>query len=173
MISMPDNLPDDPELLKQMLLETFELLGRQQEIDQAHQSQSVDLEEQIKFLCDRLFGREFEQTADPQTPQLALFNEPESVELTVPEDDEEVVAPSPRRGKRKPLSADLPRIEIVHELPEHDSGHSGAINTARVSLMNSSFLSMVSSAPSAEPQASIQLDSSMTASMANWFSSVR
>lgn len=120
MISMPDHLPDDPELLKQMLLEAFELLGRQQEIDQAHQSQIVDLKEQIKLLRDRLFGRKSEQTADPQTPQLALFNEPESVELTAPEDDEEVVAPSPRRGKRKPLSADLPRIEIVHELPEHE-----------------------------------------------------
>ncbi|WP_172638667.1 IS66 family transposase zinc-finger binding domain-containing protein, partial [Pseudomonas syringae] len=23
-----------------------------------------------------------------------------------------------RRGKRKPLSADLPRIEVIHELPE-------------------------------------------------------
>jgi|GEM_PF-1585070 len=117
---MPDNLPDDPELLKQMLLEAFELLGRQQEIDQAHQSQIVDLKEQIKLLRDRLFGRKSGQAADPQTPQLALFNEPESVELTAPEDDEEVVALCPRRGKRKPLSADLPRIEVTHELPEHE-----------------------------------------------------
>lgn len=34
--------------------------------------------------------------------------------------DEEVVAPTKRRGKRKPLPADLPRIEIIHELPEHE-----------------------------------------------------
>lgn len=34
--------------------------------------------------------------------------------------DEEVVAPTSRRGKRKPLSADLPRIEVIHELPEHE-----------------------------------------------------
>ncbi|EPN55336.1 ISPpu15, transposase, partial [Pseudomonas syringae pv. actinidiae ICMP 19079] len=33
---------------------------------------------------------------------------------------EEVVAPVKRRGKRKPLSADLPRIEVIHELPEHE-----------------------------------------------------
>jgi transposase len=25
-----------------------------------------------------------------------------------------------RRGKRKPLPADLPRIEVIHELPEHE-----------------------------------------------------
>lgn len=34
--------------------------------------------------------------------------------------DEEVVAPAPRRGKRKPLSTDLPRIEVIHKLPEHE-----------------------------------------------------
>ena len=33
--------------------------------------------------------------------------------------DEEVVAPGPRYGKRRPLSADLPCIEVIHELPEH------------------------------------------------------
>ncbi|WP_177331199.1 hypothetical protein [Pseudomonas sp. NBRC 111119] len=31
--------------------------------------------------------------------------------------DEEGVAPAKRRGQRKPLSADLPRIEVIHELP--------------------------------------------------------
>ncbi|WP_339421418.1 IS66 family transposase zinc-finger binding domain-containing protein, partial [Pseudomonas sp. RL_105y_Pfl1_103] len=62
-----------------------------------------------------------EQTVDPQTPQLALFNEPESLAVPVSdESDEEVVAPTQRRGKRKPLSADLPRIEVIHELPEHE-----------------------------------------------------
>jgi hypothetical protein len=32
----------------------------------------------------------------------------------------EVVAATKRRGKRKPLPADLPRIEVVHELPDHE-----------------------------------------------------
>jgi transposase len=50
-----------------------------------------------------------------------LFNEPESVSIPLAGDtDEEVVAPTPRRGKRKPLSAELPRIEVIHELPEHE-----------------------------------------------------
>ncbi len=26
----------------------------------------------------------------------------------------------PCRGKRKPLSAELPRVEVIHELPEHE-----------------------------------------------------
>lgn len=31
---------------------------------------------------------------------------------------EEVVAPRRRRGKRKRLSAELPRLDVIHELPE-------------------------------------------------------
>ena len=34
--------------------------------------------------------------------------------------EEEVVAPTKRRGKRKPLPADLPRVEVMHELPDHE-----------------------------------------------------
>ena len=61
------------------------------------------------------------QTADPATPQLALFNEAESVIEPIDEAAEEgAVAPPQRRGKRKPLPADLPRIEIIHELPERE-----------------------------------------------------
>lgn len=51
-----------------------------------------------------------------------MFNEPESEPLlaVVEDADEEVVAPVKRRGKRKPLSADLPRVEVIHDLPEHE-----------------------------------------------------
>lgn len=71
-----------------------------------------------------MFGRKSEQTVDPETRQLVLFNEADSVAVPIvdkaDEETEEVVAPVKRRGKRKPLSADLPRIEVVHELPEHE-----------------------------------------------------
>lgn len=113
MISMPEDLPDDPVLLKQMLAQL--LLERT-----VDKGQIVDLKEQIKLLRDRLFSRKSEQTVEPNTPQLALFNEAESVWIPQLDEDEEVVTPSPRRGKRKPLSADLPRIEVIHELPEHE-----------------------------------------------------
>ena len=107
MISMPDTLPDDPAVLKQLIAQM--------------QSKVVHLEEQNALLRQRLFGRKSEQTTDPATPQLALFNEAESVAEPVAEDvDEEAVAPTKRRGKRKPLPADLPRIEVIHELPEHE-----------------------------------------------------
>lgn len=101
---MPEDLPDDPQLLKQMLAKM--------------QSRVAFLEEENALLRQRLFGRKSEQAVDPATPQLALFNEAESVAEPIGENvEEEVVAPNKRRGKRKPLPADLPRIEFIHELP--------------------------------------------------------
>lgn len=106
---MPENLPEDLQLLKQMLAKM--------------QSRVGFLEEENALLRQRLFGRKSEQTADAATPQLALFNEAESIVESVAEEAnevEEVVTPTKQRGKRKPLPAELPRIEVIHELPEHE-----------------------------------------------------
>ena len=111
---MPKDLPDDPVLLKQLL----EQMLSERESDKG---KIVHLEEENALLRQRLFGRKSEQTADPTTPQMALFNEAENVAESVDETvEEEVVAPTKRRGKRKPLPADLPRIEVIHELPDHE-----------------------------------------------------
>lgn len=71
MPSMPD------KLLKQMLLDTYEARARDQEVKEAYETHIVDLKKQIKLLRDRIFGRKSEQTVEPNTPQLALFNEPD------------------------------------------------------------------------------------------------
>ena len=117
MISMPETLPDDPILLKQLLLAAS---ARMSEKD----GQIEFLREQNALLLQRLFGRKSEQGTDPDSPQLAMFNEAESLAEAAPEvatdEAEEVVAPTPRRGKRRPLPAELPRIEVLHELPEHE-----------------------------------------------------
>ena len=65
MNSMPDDLPDDPVLLKQMLLEAYAARSREQEVKEAYATHIVDLKEQIKLLRDRLFGRKSEQAIDP------------------------------------------------------------------------------------------------------------
>lgn len=68
-----------------------------------------------------LFDRKSVQTVDPATPQLALFNETEGVvEVVAEATDEEVVAPTKCRGKYHPRLNDLPRIEVIHELSEHE-----------------------------------------------------
>ncbi|BAW21908.1 transposase IS66 [Pseudomonas putida] len=111
MKSAPESLPDDPILLKQMLL--------------AAHGKVAQLQEQNALLLQRLFGRKSEQTSDPDSPQLPLLNEAETLlevapEAAAEEVEEEIVAPTKRRGKRKPLPAELPRVEVVHELPEHE-----------------------------------------------------
>ncbi|PHN54025.1 hypothetical protein AO268_28410 [Pseudomonas sp. ICMP 8385] len=65
MKSGADTLPDDPVLLKQMLLSA--------------QGKLAQLQEQNALLLQRLFGRKSEQTADPDSPQLPLLNEAEAL----------------------------------------------------------------------------------------------
>lgn len=69
MISLPDDLPDDPVLLKQLLLDAQTRQAKTDEVLEAHETLIVDLKEQIKFLRDLLLGRKSEQTAEPNTPQ--------------------------------------------------------------------------------------------------------
>src|SRR5690606_31775492 len=105
-------------LLKQMLLQA---LGD----GQSDQQTIRVLQEQVTLLRQRLFGRKSEQSAETHSPQLAMFNEAENLAAETPaEEDEETVTPAPakKRGKRKPLPAELPRIDVIHELPEHELG---------------------------------------------------
>lgn len=82
------------------------------------QSKVGHFEEQNALLRQRLFDRKPEQTAESATPQLALFNEAESIVEPVAEGaDEKVVAPTRLSGKRQPLLADLPRLDVIHALP--------------------------------------------------------
>ncbi|MGH8436585.1 MAG: IS66 family transposase [Pseudomonas sp.] len=93
---------------------------------QAQQHKITQLEEHVALLRQRLFGRKSEQTSDSDSPQLAMFNEAESLAEPAPEaaaDEAEEAGGAPtakRRGKRKPLPAELPRVEVIHELPEHE-----------------------------------------------------
>lgn len=115
MISPSESLPNDPNMLKQMLLEA--LAGRQSDRNTIQL-----LQEENTLLRQRLFGRKSEQIADPNSPQLGMFNEAETLAEIPVDADEETVAPTSvkKRGKRKPLPATLPRIEVVHELPEQE-----------------------------------------------------
>src|SRR5690606_28303010 len=103
----------DPVLLKQLLL--------------LAQGKPAQLQEQVALLRHKLVSPNSERSPeDADSPQLAMFNEPQELVEQPPAVDaseaeaEDVVAPVKRRGKRKPLPANLPRVEIVHELPDHE-----------------------------------------------------
>ncbi|MDN5507441.1 MAG: IS66 family transposase, partial [Comamonas sp.] len=119
MIAVPESLPDDPILLKHLLLLASEQAA-------AKDARIEQLQEQVALLRHKLFSPKSERSPeDADSPQLAMFNEAEElIEALAAEpaeaEAEEVVAPVKRRGKRKPLPANLPRVEVIHEMPEHE-----------------------------------------------------
>ncbi|RRV78492.1 IS66 family transposase, partial [Stutzerimonas stutzeri] len=119
MIAVPESPPDDPILLKQLLL-----LANEQAA--AKDARIAQLQEQVALLRRKLFSPKSERSpGDDDSPQLAMFNEAEELveaapEAAAEETEEETVAPAKRRGRRKSLPANLPRVEIIHELPEHE-----------------------------------------------------
>src|SRR3990167_6145041 len=125
MISVPETLPDDPILLKQLLLSLHEQMSSKDKEITAKDGQIERLREQNALLIQRLFGRKSEQSSDPDSPQLEIFNEAENLAEATPEApldtvEEDAGAPTKRRGKRTPLPAELPRLVVTHELPEHE-----------------------------------------------------
>jgi transposase len=92
----------------------------------AVQEQLLALYEEIRLQRHRMFGRRTETSA----AQLGLFNEAEVLAQGTTAADDQVVLPpasekpTPKaqgqqaRGKRKPLPAELPRVDVLHELPE-------------------------------------------------------
>ena len=78
------------------------------------------LQEQIKSLQNRLFGRISEKTPKDDG-QMSLFDMPEP-DLPILEEPETVTITEHTRKKRgrKPLPADLPRKEVLHELSEDE-----------------------------------------------------
>ncbi len=82
------------------------------------------LEEENRWLKAQLFGRSSEKTPieDRNPDQGWLFNEIEVLAATATDTPETITIPAydrAKRGRRK-LSADLPRVEVVHDLSEAD-----------------------------------------------------
>ena len=78
-----------------------------------------------RLLRDKLYGAKSEKLSKKDKEQAMLFNEAEDgiTEIHPPkEDTEKTVVKSHERKKagRKPLSEDLPRKQIVHDIPEDE-----------------------------------------------------
>ena len=82
------------------------------------------LEEENRWLKAQLFGRSSEETpaAEVSPDQQWLFNEAETLAEAARSAPERVLILAHERKKpgRKRLSPDLPRIEVVHDLPDHE-----------------------------------------------------
>jgi transposase len=96
-------------------------------LKEEHRAEILRLYEQLQAERRRYFG----PSAD--TAQARLFDEAEALAQDTTEADDTIAIPSPAaataqatpacpkaRGKRAPLPVELPRIDIVHDVPEAD-----------------------------------------------------
>ena len=104
MVARLDNLPEEPEVLKALV--------REQQLEIAR------LQEYVNVLLAKRYGPSSEKVPEEQ---LRLFNEAEQQEAAPePQPQAPVQVPAHERAKpgRRALPEYLPRVEVVHELPE-------------------------------------------------------
>lgn len=112
MVIEKNNLPDDPELLKEMLVDLADNF--------------THLEEKYKSLQRLLFGKKSEKLTPEDERQMSLFNEAEdgsdiSADLTDDKPDTtQVKSHTRRKSGRKPLPEHIHREEIIHDLTDEE-----------------------------------------------------
>lgn len=93
---------------------------RNERIEQ--QNKALEYFEELQLMRRRLFGRSAERLPEEDRRQLWLFNEAEVIAAgEQPKQEQERVpvrAHTRIKRGRKPLPADLPRVEMVHDIPE-------------------------------------------------------
>jgi transposase len=108
-----NNLPDEPEVLKEMLAD---LALKHESLDQKY----AYLEEKYKALQRLHFGKKSEKLTPEDEHQMRLFNEAEDGCLDEPEEipveSTQVKSHTRKKGGRKPLPENIPREEIIHDL---------------------------------------------------------
>jgi len=104
------------------------VLELNKKMDEASKNYEVEnglLRERIRQLEHQLYGRKSEKLSiydDFEQSHLFGSDEVTQVPLPEPQSVEEITVPSHKRKKRgrKGLSADLPRVEVVHDIAESD-----------------------------------------------------
>ena len=137
-----EKLPNDIDALKSLLIRTqHTLTNTQQENHRLHQLITLYKEER-RLAKARQFGPSSEQ----ETKQYYLFDEAES-RVEEPSEHE---APSntqvkshTRRGGRKGLPQDLPRIDIIHDLSDAEKRCDGGCEKHRTGEVSSEQLGII------------------------------
>jgi transposase len=108
-------LPADVQGLQQLVVRL------QNEVSFFSSRASV-LEEELRLLRHKIFGRRSERFSEEELKQSVLFNEAENTPdvPTQAEATVEVAAHQRAKRGRRPLPSDLPRVEVVHDIPEDE-----------------------------------------------------
>lgn len=126
MDAVTKTLADENAALRKSNLQLQQSLAHKEMIIAQKQQQIEQLLEQFHLQRHRQFGASSEQVAPGQGH---LFNEVEvilaegSAEPEAPTADETehgAATPRPMRGRRQPLPAALPRLDVIHDLTEPD-----------------------------------------------------
>jgi len=85
-------------------------------------SGATALEEELRLLRNKIFGRRSEQLSAEELKLAGLFDEAELPPCTAQQPEASVEVAAHRRAKpgRKPLPADLPREEVIHDIAEEE-----------------------------------------------------
>ncbi len=128
-------LPDDIDALKSLVADQ---LARNEQLtteNQRYKVQVLTLTEQLNLALARRYAASSEKCSPDQ---ICLFDEAELDGEAVPDtaadaDDDEIMVAAHKRKKRgrKPIPAHLPRIDVIHELPESERrcDHDGRLLT--------------------------------------------
>ena len=112
-------LPDDPAKLKKIIAT---MADNYAENEQRYQERIDHLEDYVRLLKNEIFGRKSEKRPFPDQQQRVLFNEAECEDQQQAAYEQKTVVPEHTRRKRgrKPLPANLPRVDVVHDIDESE-----------------------------------------------------
>ena len=109
MVSTAQTLPDNIEDLK--------------EVAHRYEVENNILREQVRLLRAQLFGRKTEKCSlNSDNGQALLFNEAEAFTSVEEEEKEDLEIKAHKRKKRgrRPLPADLPRVDVIQDISEEE-----------------------------------------------------
>jgi len=122
-----DQLPDDLDALKSLVADQAtkldDVTARNAQLtteNQRYQAQVLTLTEQLNLALARRYAASSEKLSPDQ---IRLFDEAEvDTRAVARAEDETVTVPEHTRRKRgrKPLPEALPRVEVIHELPDNE-----------------------------------------------------
>lgn len=133
MVSVPNRLPDDIEILKSLLIEqrdaNAQLHSENRSIveeneqllteNQQYKAQVLSLQEQLNLALARRYAASSEKLSPDQ---IRLFDEAEqdTIEEAKAEQSITVPAHTRKRGGRRKLPESLPRVDVIHALAEEE-----------------------------------------------------
>ena len=127
----PDQLPDDIDALKSLVANQATKLDEFTARNEQLQSKVLILQEQLNLALAKRYAASSEKISPDQ---VCLFDEAEAdVPAAEDADDDVILVPAHTRKKRgrKPLPDNLPRIDVIHDLPESERhcDHDGRLLT--------------------------------------------